>query len=138
MSPPAIVHIEREQDSGMSVVAWGVLLSRGRIVVEWRPEAFPEGERTDEPTLSIYGTLADAEEATGGKVVIHEEQEATSDAISKAISRIAAEKETVEELYPQDGSPESTEDAQARGKCRGLTTALDILNEERPVGGGRV
>lgn len=64
------LHIEREQDGKMSTVAYGALLPSGRIVIEWRREAFPEGERTEEPTLSIYETVADAEQASGGMVVI--------------------------------------------------------------------
>jgi len=67
------LHVEREQNGKMETVARGALLPSGRVVIEWRREAFPEGERTDEPTLSIYESVADAEEATGGKIVTRRE-----------------------------------------------------------------
>lgn len=63
------VHIEREQDGRMMTVADGALLPSGRFVIEWRREAFPEGERTEYPTLSLYETIDDAEQASGGIVV---------------------------------------------------------------------
>ena len=64
------VHIEREQDGRMSTVARGALLPSGRIAIEWRREAFPEGERTEHPTLSFYESVTDAEQASGGMVVV--------------------------------------------------------------------
>jgi hypothetical protein len=65
--------IERGPVGEKTVVAHGALYPSGRIVIEWRREAFPEGERTERPTLSIYESLADAEEASGGVVVLDED-----------------------------------------------------------------
>ncbi|KAA9399689.1 hypothetical protein [Haloarcula sp. CBA1129] len=52
-------------------VAAGALLPSGTVAVEWNREAFPEGERTDEPTTSLYGHVEDAEEATGGTLIVN-------------------------------------------------------------------
>jgi hypothetical protein len=41
----------------------------GEVAVVWNREAFPESERTDDTTLSIYAHIEDAEEATGGKLI---------------------------------------------------------------------
>jgi len=60
-------------------VALGALMSSGQIVVEWKREAFPEGERTDAPTLSIYRNVPDAEEATGGSVEIKKPRRPVTD-----------------------------------------------------------
>lgn len=49
-------------------VAYGVQFPSETVVVEWDREAFPEGERTDESSQSIYASISDAEEATGGTV----------------------------------------------------------------------
>lgn len=52
-------------------VASGALLPSGTIVVEWNREAFPEGERTDHNTRSIYASIDDAEQASGGEVIVN-------------------------------------------------------------------
>lgn len=70
---PATVRIERGQDDGVATVAEGVVLPSGRVVVEWRPEAFPEGERTSRGPLSIYEGVGDAEQASGGLVMVDRE-----------------------------------------------------------------
>jgi len=59
-------HIERD---GKRVAA-GALLPSGAVAVEWNREAFPEGERTAHPTTSLYRTIDDAEEASGGSLVV--------------------------------------------------------------------
>lgn len=58
-----------EAENEHELVGYGCQFPSGTIVVEWEPEAFPEGERTNQPTQSIYGDLADARQATGGEIV---------------------------------------------------------------------
>ncbi len=62
----AACHIERD---GRRVAA-GALLPSGAVAVEWNREAFPEGERTEYPTTSLYRSIDDAEEASGGSLVV--------------------------------------------------------------------
>ena len=50
------------------IVAEGAELPSGTIVVEWDRTAFPEGERTEENTLSIYSSREDAAQGTGGTI----------------------------------------------------------------------
>ena len=69
------VEVVRDGDT----VAAGALMSSGQVVVEWNREAFPEDERTEGPTLSIYRDVDDAEEATGGTVEIGEAHRAMTD-----------------------------------------------------------
>lgn len=62
--------VERGTDGHgkMQVPAEGVLLPSGRVVIEWRPESFEPDERTKERPLSIYASVEDCEQATGGTV----------------------------------------------------------------------
>jgi len=60
------IHIQRD---GKRVAA-GALLPSGAVAVEWNREAFPEGERTEHPTTSLYAHIDDAEQASGGEVVV--------------------------------------------------------------------
>ena len=61
--PAARLHIENDDGD---VVAVGVQFpDSGTIVVEWRREAFPPGERTDEPTRSHYSGVDDAAQCAG-------------------------------------------------------------------------
>jgi hypothetical protein len=65
------LHVVRDPDGDANegaVVAYGCEFPSGTIVVEWEPGAFPDGEQTEEPTQSIYGSHADAEQATGGQL----------------------------------------------------------------------
>jgi hypothetical protein len=55
-----------------NVVAVGCELPSGTVAVEWRREAFPPGERTEHSTTSIYGSVEDAEQASGGTIVFEE------------------------------------------------------------------
>lgn len=50
------------------VLGRGVQFPSGSCVIEWNREAFPPGERLDTPHTSVYGTLSDVEQATGGDV----------------------------------------------------------------------
>jgi hypothetical protein len=68
------VRIERDD----KVVAAGALLPSGAVAVEWNREAFPEGERTEHPTTSLYGHIDDAEEASGGTVAVDHYREGSA------------------------------------------------------------
>jgi hypothetical protein len=48
--------------------ATGAVLPSGRVVLEWDPAFFPPEDRTEEPSLSIYESIEDCEQATGGDV----------------------------------------------------------------------
>ncbi|MBX0322456.1 hypothetical protein EGH21_05365 [Halomicroarcula sp. F13] len=52
-------------------VAAGALMPGGNVVVQWNRQAFPEGERTDNLTFSHYAHISDAEQATGGTVIVN-------------------------------------------------------------------
>jgi len=65
------VHIERD---GKRVAA-GALLPSGAVSVEWNRDVFLEGERTEQPIHSLYGHIDDAEQASGGTVVITDSEE---------------------------------------------------------------
>lgn len=65
---------ERASASEAGVIATGVQFPSGNIVVEWRREAFAEGDRTDAPTESRYGSVEDAEQASGGFVELLDDE----------------------------------------------------------------
>lgn len=72
------LRVTREPDDEANeapTVAYGAELPSGTVVVEWDPEAFPEGERTRKATQSIYGNIADARQATGGSIQFEVDQE---------------------------------------------------------------
>lgn len=60
---------ERDAANERDITAYGVEFPSGEIVVEWNREAFEIGDRTETPTHSHYGSLPDAEQASGGTVV---------------------------------------------------------------------
>lgn len=55
------------------VLGWGVEFPSGECYVDWNRDAFPEDDRLDHPHVSKYGSIADVEQGTGGKVSIAEE-----------------------------------------------------------------
>jgi len=50
-------------------LATGVELPSGIYVLEWIREAFPEGERCNEPAVSQYRDEDDVRQATGGTLI---------------------------------------------------------------------
>jgi len=55
------------------VLGWGVEFPSGECYVEWNRDAFPEDDRLEHDHVSIYGSIRDVEQGTGGKVSIAEE-----------------------------------------------------------------
>lgn len=53
-------------------VAVGTKLPSGLFVVEWLRESFPEGEQTNDPVVSQYQSIADAQQATGGELIFED------------------------------------------------------------------
>lgn len=51
-----------------NVIGWGVQFPSGQCYVEWDNSVFPEENRLDHPHTSIYGSIPDVEQGTGGKV----------------------------------------------------------------------
>jgi len=62
--------VERNGD----VVALGALYVSGDVIVQWRPSAFPEVERTQNHVTSHYDSVSDAETATSGTLVFESEE----------------------------------------------------------------
>lgn len=50
----------------------GVRFPSGMVVMEWYRGAYPPEDRLDEPHQSIYGSLEDVKQGTGGDVEIEE------------------------------------------------------------------
>ena len=75
-SRPAVANVRplfllREPSGDHSTVAArGAELPSGTVIVEWYREGFPEGEQTEHVTESRYGSVEDAEQATGLDVLI--------------------------------------------------------------------
>ncbi|PSP38277.1 hypothetical protein BRC71_06280 [Halobacteriales archaeon QH_7_65_31] len=63
-----IVDVEDGPDGYGTILAKGAQFPSGTIAVEWNRMAFEEDERTENAVMSQYGSVADAEEATGGTV----------------------------------------------------------------------
>lgn len=54
--------------AGGDVMGWGVKLPCGRIYVDWNRKAYSPDDRLEHPHVSIYGSLDDVEQGTGGDV----------------------------------------------------------------------
>ncbi|MWG36945.1 hypothetical protein [Halomarina oriensis] len=57
------------------VMGWGVQFPTGQCYVDWYREAYAPEDRLDNPHVSIYGSLSDVEQGTGGTVqplAVHE------------------------------------------------------------------
>jgi hypothetical protein len=72
------LHIERDPDrerassSDETVTAVGARYPSGDIIIQWRREAFAEGERSKTPVTSHYRNVEDAEQASAGTVVFED------------------------------------------------------------------
>lgn len=55
-----------------ALLGWGVEFPCGTCVVDWNRQAFPPEDQLDHPHLSQYGSFADVEQGTGGKIVVEE------------------------------------------------------------------
>lgn len=51
-----------------AVMGWGVKFPSGLCYVDWNTEAYPPEDRLDNDHVSMYGSLADVEQGTGGAV----------------------------------------------------------------------
>lgn len=51
----------------------GVRFPSGFTIMEWYRGAYPEDDRLDHPHQSVYGSLADVRQGTGGDVIIEKE-----------------------------------------------------------------
>lgn len=58
----------RQNANEETVTAVGAQLPSGQIIIEWRRDAFAPGERSEEPVVSIYRNVLDAEQATAGTI----------------------------------------------------------------------
>lgn len=62
----------RAEASEETVTAVGVQFPSGHIMIEWRQEAFEDGQQTDAPARSHYESVRDAELATKGDIVFED------------------------------------------------------------------
>lgn len=53
---------------GGELLGWGAQFPNGKCAVSWNLEAFPPENRLDNEHLSLYGSVADVEQGTGGAV----------------------------------------------------------------------
>jgi hypothetical protein len=51
-----------------NVLAWGVQFPSGWCYVDWNRDVFDAKDRLDHPHVSIYGSIDDVEQGTGGRV----------------------------------------------------------------------
>lgn len=56
-----------------SLLGRGVQFPSGFIVMEWRRESYPPADRLEEPHQSVYQSLDDLEQGTGGDVIVETE-----------------------------------------------------------------
>lgn len=66
----------RMRNDDGTVTATGAEFPSGTLRVEWRREAFPSDQRSDEPIESRYESVGDAELASQGTVEFVGEEEA--------------------------------------------------------------
>ena len=53
------------------LMGWGVQFQpSGQCALYWYRDAYPEEDRLDNPHISLYGSLADVEQGTGGDVEV--------------------------------------------------------------------
>lgn len=50
------------------VMGWGIQFPSGSCYIDWNREAFAPDDRLEKPHVSIYGTLDDVEQGTGGDI----------------------------------------------------------------------
>jgi hypothetical protein len=50
------------------LLGWGVAFPEGGVYVAWNRKAFPEDDRLEHPHISVYGSVTDVEQGTGGDV----------------------------------------------------------------------
>lgn len=63
---------ERASSSDETVTAVGAQYPSGDIIIQWRREAFAEGERARAPVTSHYRNEEDAEQASAGTLVFED------------------------------------------------------------------
>lgn len=73
--PLRVVEVTRDPDRTRidvtdDLLGRGVEFPSGTIVMEWYRDAYPEKDRLDHPHQSIYGSLADLRQGTGGTVEV--------------------------------------------------------------------
>lgn len=76
--PLTIIRVERNPDRTRvditkDLMGRGVVFPSGTVVMEWYRGAYPPEDRLDEPHQSIYGSLEDVEQGTGGDVIVETE-----------------------------------------------------------------
>lgn len=55
-------------DTDHDVMGWGVKFPSGHCYVDWNLDAYAPEDRLDNPHVSVYGSLEDVEQGTGGDV----------------------------------------------------------------------
>jgi hypothetical protein len=68
-----LVHYDEDRtriDTDDDLMGWGVRFPTGQCYVDWNRRAYDEEDRLDHPHVSIYGSLGDVEQGTGGEVEI--------------------------------------------------------------------
>lgn len=69
LTPITVTRSDRTRiDIDDDLMGRGVQFPSGLIVMEWYRDAYPESDRLDNPHQSIYGSIDDLEQGTGGTV----------------------------------------------------------------------
>lgn len=59
---------ETRIETGGELLGWGAAFPTGECAVMWNREAFEPDDRLDHEHMSLYGSIADVEQGTGGSV----------------------------------------------------------------------
>jgi hypothetical protein len=54
------------------VLGWGIEFPNGACHVDWNRQAYPPENRLEHPHISQYGSFADVEQGTGGRIQVLE------------------------------------------------------------------
>lgn len=77
---PRLLRVERDPERARleaneeTVTATGVQFPSGRIVIEWRREAFQPGDRASGVVHSKYDNVKDATQATAGDIIFEDDE----------------------------------------------------------------